>query len=154
MIDTPRIVETETQQTAVIRLTIPREQMRQAMGPGIRELLGVVAAQGITPTAPWFTHHFKMDPKIFDFEIGVPVPAAIAAVGRVQAGHLPAAKVARAIYHGPYEGLSGAWGELTQWIKAEGLAEAAELWESYVKGPESSPDSADWQTELNRPLID
>jgi effector-binding domain-containing protein len=122
------------------------------MGPGIRELMAAVAAQGITPTGSWFTHHLRMDPGIFDFEIGVPVPGPVSPAGRVQAGRLPAAKVARTVYHGPYEGLAAAWGEFDAWLKAEGHTPGPSLWECYVAGPESNPDPATWRTELNRPL--
>lgn len=45
-----------------------------------------------------------MHPDVFDFEIGVPVPAPIKAAGRVNSGRLPAAKVARTVFHGAYEG--------------------------------------------------
>jgi len=152
MIDTPHLTQTAAQSTAIIRLTIPRDQIQTVMGPGIRELMAAVAAQGITPTGPWFTHHLRMDPGVFDFEIGVPVPKPVSAAGRVQAGRLPAAKVARTVYHGPYEGLPAAWGEFDAWIGTEGHTPGPSLWECYVAGPESNPDPATWRTELNRPL--
>jgi effector-binding domain-containing protein len=152
LIDTPRIVETAAQLTAVIRLTIPRHEIRSVMGPGIGELMAAVAAQGIAPTGPVFSHHLKMDPAIFDFEIGVPVAAPIAAAGRVRAGSLPAATVARTVYRGPYEGLGAAWAEFDAWLVAAGHAPAADLWECYVAGPESGSDPAGWRTELTRPL--
>ena len=152
MLDTPQITRTAQQLTAVIRLTVPREQIRSVMGPGIREVMAAVAAQGIAPTGPWFTYHLRMDPAVFDFEVGVPVGAAVAAAGRVRARHLPAATVARTVYHGPYEGLAGAWGELEAWIATNGHTSAPDLWECYVVGPEATADSADWRTELNRPL--
>jgi len=60
--------------------------------------------------------------------------------------------VARAVYHGPYEGLVAAWGELAAWIASHGHEPAADLWEFYVAGPESSPDPATWRTQLNQPL--
>ena len=49
MLDTPQIAQTTNQLTAVIRLTIPREEIRNVMGPGIAELMAAVAAQGIAP---------------------------------------------------------------------------------------------------------
>ena len=52
MLDTPRITL-----TAVIRLNIPREEIRNVMGPGIEELMAAVATQGIATAGPWFTHH-------------------------------------------------------------------------------------------------
>ena len=67
-------------------------------------------------------------------------------------GVLPAARVARTVHHGGYEGLPSAWGEFSAWVTAEGLTPRQDLWECYVNGPESSADPADWRTELNRPL--
>jgi effector-binding domain-containing protein len=152
MLDKPRIVQTDAQLTAIIHLTVPREEIRNVMGPGIAELMATVAAQGIAPAGPVFSHHLRMDPDIFDFEIGVPVTATVAAAGRVKAGQLPAATVARTVYHGPYEGLGAAWGEFDTWIAAEGHTPAPDLWECYVAGPESNPNPDTWSTELNRPL--
>lgn len=152
MLDTPQIVQTKAQLTAIIRFTIPREEIRNVMGPGIAEVMAAVAAQGIGPAGPVFSYHLRMDPAIFDFEVGVPVTAPVSAVGRVKAGELPAARVARTMYRGPYEGLGPAWGEFDTWITAEGYAPAPGLWECYVSGPESSPDPATWRTEFNRPL--
>lgn len=154
MIDPPQIAETAVQPTAVIRLTIPRAGIREVMGPGITELMGALAAQGIAPAGPWFNHHFRMEPGIFDFEIGIPVTRALAETGRVTNGGLPAVKVARAIYRGPYEGLPGAWGELERWIAAHGHHAGPSLWEVYAVGPESGLPPTDWQTVLHRPLVE
>jgi effector-binding domain-containing protein len=148
MIDKPQIVHTDAQLTAVIRLTVPRAEIRNVMGPGYQELMDTVAAHGVALTGPWLTYHLRMDPDVFDFEICVPV----AATGRVQPSQLRAATVARTVYHGPYEGLPAAWGEFEAWIAAEGHTSAPDLWECYVAGPESSPDPATWRTQLNRPL--
>jgi effector-binding domain-containing protein len=153
MLDRPQILRTAAQPTAIIRLTIPRAEIRHVMGPGYRELMAAVVAQRITLAGPWFSHHLRMDPDTFDFELGVPVAAPIAAAGRVQPGQLSAATVARTVYRGPYEGLGAAWGEFNAWIAAEGHTPAPNLWECYVAGPESSPDPAAWRTELNRPLV-
>jgi effector-binding domain-containing protein len=152
MIDAPQVLRTAEQATAVIHITIPRDQIRVVMGPGHRELMEAIAAQGIAPTGPWFTHHLKMPGETFDFEIGVPIAGKVAPVGRVKPGRLPAANVARTVYRGPYEGLPAAWGEFMAWLATQGHAQAQDLWEVYAAGPESSPDPASWRTELNRPL--
>jgi effector-binding domain-containing protein len=152
MIDTPQIVQSPAQLTAVIRLTIPRKEIQSVMGPAIGEVMAAVAAQGIAPSGPVFSHHFRMDPGIFDFEVGVPIPKPVSPAGRVKPGQLPATTVARTVYHGPYEGLGAAWGEFDAWIAANGHTPAPNLWERYVAGPESGPDPANWRTELNRAL--
>ena len=154
MLDTPQIAETAVQLAAVIPITIPRAQIRTVMGPGIRELMAAIAAQGIAPTGPWFAHHLKMDPDTFNFEIGVPIAVPVAAAGRVKPGQLPATRVARTVYRGAYEGLGAAWGEFHAWIADRGHTPGTDLWECFLKGPESSPDPTAWRTELNRQLID
>ena len=154
MLETPQITQTTAQLTAIIHVTVPREEIQNVMGPGLHELMAAIAAQGIAPTGPWFTHHLRRPTDTFDFEISVPVSAPVAAAGRVQPGEWPAMKVARTIYHGPYEGLGEAWGEFIDWIEAHGHTPAPDLWERYLAGPESSPDPAKWRTELNRPLLE
>lgn len=154
MLETPQITQSMAQQTAVIHLTIPRNQIQQVMGPGIQELMTTLGSQGIAPWGPLFSQHFKMEPETFDFEISVPVASPVKAAGRVMPGQLPAVKVARTVYQGPYEGLGAAWGEFDKWIQSQGLQAAPNLWECYQVGPESGPDSSKYRTELNRPLID
>jgi effector-binding domain-containing protein len=153
MLDTPHVCQVATQLTAVIHLTIPREEIRNVMGPGIGELMAAVAAQGLTPTGPWFCHHLRMADEIWDFEISIPVSAPVVAAGRVRPSQWPAMKVARTVYQGPYEGLGDAWGEFLEWVGANGHTSAPDLYEGYVVGPESNPDPANWRTELTKPLI-
>ena len=153
MFETPSVTQTAAQRTAVIHLTIPKDQIQHVMGPGIGELMSTVAAQGIQPTGPWFTHHFKIADDSWDFEISVPVSARVAATGRVKPSEWPAMKVARTVYHGGYEGLGEAWGEFLGWIESHGHTPAPDLYESYVAGPESGPDSAHWRTALIKPLV-
>ena len=49
MLVKPQIVQIDTRRTAIIRLTIPRGEIQNVMGPGIAELMAAVAAQGIAP---------------------------------------------------------------------------------------------------------
>jgi len=152
MLDKPKIVQTIAQLTAVIPLKIAKDPIRVMMGPGIQELMSTVAAQGIKPTGAWMSRHFKIDESGWDFEITIPVATAVKPQGRVTPSELSPRKVARAIYRGPYEGLATAWQELDGWARANGHSPAVDLWEQYVKGPESGTDPSKWETELNRPL--
>ena len=114
--------------------------------------MAAVATQGLEPVGAVFAHHLKMSPDIFDFELGVKVSAPPKAIGRVKPGELPAAKVAHTVYSGPYEGLPAAWSAFDDWMKVNGYPQAADLWEVYSVGPQSTPDPKHWRTELNRPL--
>ena len=152
MISTPQIVQTTAQAAAVISIVVPRNEMMKVFGPAVGELIAELAKQGVSPVGAVFAHHLKMSSDTFDFELGVKVGAPVSPSGRVKPGVLPAAKVARTVYSGPYEGLPSAWGEFDKWLKANGHVQAADLWEVYSVGPQSSPDPAQWRTELNRPL--
>lgn len=154
MIDVPDLRNTAEQRTAVIRITVPRSEIQTAMGPGYQELMDTLKAQGIQPAGPWFTHHLRMDPEVFDFELSVPVDVAVRPEGRVQPGSLPASRVAHTVFHGPYEGLGEAWGAFEAWIAAQNLKPADDLWEVYSAGPETGPDPATWRTDLFHPLAD
>ena len=150
MISTPEILQTKAEVAAVIHLTVPRSEMMKVFGPAVGELMATLAKQGVEPVGAVFAHHLKMSPDTFDFELGVRVSAPVRSAGRVKPGELSAAKVARTIYSGPYEGLPSAWGEFDKWMKANGHDQAEDLWELYLVGPQ--PDQANWRTELNRPL--
>jgi effector-binding domain-containing protein len=150
---TPTIVQIAEQQVALIRLTVPRAEIQQVMGPGIGELAAALQAQGIPPTGPWFTHHLHRPTDVFDFEACLPVATPVIPVGRVINGTIAAATVARTVYQGRYEGLAQAWAELESWIVANGHRSAPSLIETYLIGPNASPDSSTWRTQLDRPLV-
>jgi effector-binding domain-containing protein len=154
VLESPQIMKTVDRLTAVIHLTIPRSEIRAVMGPGLNEVRAAIAAKGIAAAGPWFTHHLRMPGDVLDFEICVPVEEPMPAAGRVSPGLWPAMTVARAVYQGPYEGLGAAWGEFNAWIAANGHKPRTDLWERYLTGPESGPDSAAYRTELSRPLIE
>jgi effector-binding domain-containing protein len=153
MLETPHITETAAQLTAVIPVTAPRTEIGEVMGPGIAELRAALGAQGLSPAGPWFARYLRMVSDTLDFEIGVPVSSPVAPVGRVRPGQLPAARVARTVHHGAYDGLHAAWAEFGSWVAAKGLQPGPGFWESYLAGPESNPDPAAWRTELNMPLV-
>lgn len=155
MISTPQIMRTSAQPAAVIRLTIPRAAMMTEFGPALEEILTILSAQFVEPAGPAFAHHLGMSPDVFDFELGLPIHGAITNEGRVRLGELPArARVAHTVYTGGYEGLPQAWGEFSDWMQAQGLKQAEDLWEIYAYGPQSNPDPKTWRTELFRPLVD
>jgi effector-binding domain-containing protein len=154
MLDTPQIIYTTTQSAAVIHLTVARSDMMKVFGPAAGEIFSVLSAQGIKPEGPLFAHHLKMSDDCFDFELGTGVSKAVEASGRVRPGELPGVRVARTVYTGPYEGLSAAWAEFMTWISDNGHKHAEDLWERYCIGPQTTPDSAQWRTELTRPLKD
>lgn len=158
MIDTPQILQTTTQHTACIHLKVTLEEMRQAFGPAVEELVATLIKQGMPPADAVFAHHFSITgndgvPTDFDFEVGFTTENPVAPTGRVYVSQWPAQTVAHTTYHGPYEGLAEAWDEFSKWMENNGAKQATDLWEHYVVGPQKNSDSSQWRTELYRPLL-
>ncbi|MFM9939004.1 MAG: GyrI-like domain-containing protein [Hyphomicrobiaceae bacterium] len=158
MIETPEIAHSKLQTAAVIHLTCPRAKIQSEVGPAIQEIMAELAAQKQKPAGPMFMHHQTMSASQFDVEVGFPIGGPLVASGRVKAGGLPAARVARTIYRGPYEGLHSAWDEFGKRLVSDKLVDPAmiapikTLWERYLVGPETTSDASQWRTELNLPL--
>jgi effector-binding domain-containing protein len=149
MITPPKLESAPDLLVARIHLTVPRAEIRNVMGPALAEVRAALEAQQIAAAGPWLTHHLKRPTDTFDFEVCIPIEREIAPTGRVTSGTLKGGRVVRTSYNGPYEGLAKAWGELMHWMALNGHPADADIWECYVLGPESSDDSAKWQTELN-----
>jgi effector-binding domain-containing protein len=149
MIETPTIVETQARPAAVIRFTIPKDEIHVVMGPAFAELYSTIITQGIGPAGPAFSRHFKWDPDEFDFEVGVPVSAPVTPTGRVTAGELPGGRVVRTVYHGGYEGLGAGWGEFMERVREMDVNTLGPFREVYTVGPESGLDETGFRTELS-----
>lgn len=145
----PELLTTTAQPTAVIHLVIHGRDMPKYMDPAIQEIMKVLTDQGLAPSGPMFSYHHRRPSDTFDFEIGFPVGKAIKQTWRVVNSTLPAEKVVRSVYEGPYEGLGPAWGELDSWVNEQKLTGSGRFWESYLSDPEEVKDPKDYRTELN-----
>jgi effector-binding domain-containing protein len=152
MLDAPKTIETQAQQAAVIPLIAQKGEIGNVMGPAIQEVMAAVQAQGVGPAGRLFSNHSRVDPEVFEFEVGIPVSAPITPSGRVQPGELPAARAISTVYHGGYEGLGAAWGEFMEWVEKNDLKTTGRFWEVYLTSHDTSGNPADWQTELNMEL--
>lgn len=152
MIETPRIATLPARPIATLAVQCTREEVQTVMGRSVRALMDALAAQGVSPAGPLFTHHLRRPTDSFDFEVGVPVAQPVAAAGGMQPGTWPAMRVARTVYRGRYEDLPAAWGEFKAWLATESLPITEALWETYLTGPETGSDATAWRTELIQPL--
>lgn len=149
MITTPEVITTSEQATASIHLTIPAREMGRYMDPAIQEIITLITEQGIQITGPMFSYHHRRPSDTFDFEIGFPISNALLEQGRVKNSSLPAAKVVRAVYQGPYEHLGEAWGALQRWVREQEMPEHGRFYERYLNNPAEVKDPNHYRTELN-----
>lgn len=152
MLTEPLVTLSESSIIAAIRLTIPRTAIQSEMGPAINEVLAALAAQSLRPVGPLISHHLTLSSTTFDFEVGFPIDGSLSPAGRVFQSSIPESKVIRAIYQGPYDGLFAAWSEFDRKVKALNRKVRPDIWERYLRGPESGPDASNFLTELNVPL--
>lgn len=149
MITPPEVITRQELATAAIRLTIPCQDMGTHMDPAIQEIIKAITGQGINITGPMFSYHHRRPSDTFDFEIGFPVAQAIKPEGRVINSKLPAVKVVRSVYKGPYDGLAQAWAAVQDWVREKGHGGTGKFWESYLNNPDEEKDPKDYRTELN-----
>jgi effector-binding domain-containing protein len=149
MITPPELTTTTDVPAATIHLVVPGKDMPKYMDPAIQEIIQVLADQGMRPVGPMFSYHHRRPSDTFDFEIGFPVAKRMDEKGRVKNSALPAAKVVRAVYQGPYEQLGNAWGELQAWVRDQKLQEDGRFFERYLNNPDEVKDPKDYRTELN-----
>ncbi len=149
MITAPEVITTQEVITAAIPLVVPGREMPKYMDPAIQELIRTLTGQGINIAGPMFSYHHRRPGETFDFEIGFPVSKPVKPEGRVINSALPAVKVVRSVYQGPYEGLAQAWPALQTWVRANGHGEMGKFWECYLTNPGEVKDPKDYRTELN-----
>ena len=91
--------------------------------------------------------------KDVDVESAVPIASAAPSGDRVEVRELPEVEqMACLTIEGSYEGLSGAYGRLIQWIQTNGYQIVAPNREIYIKGPGPDHGPAEYVTELQFPV--
>lgn len=111
-------------------------------------LLMQAAAEAKTaPSGPPFAVIHRAD-SIMDLEWGVPVNATGAAKGDVQLGVLPAKKILKADYYGPYDGSEPAYKAMAAYAAAHGLTISSSFREVYITDPMKDPDPKHWLTYI------
>lgn len=149
MITEPKVLDSPETPTAAIRLLIPCEEVNEHMDAAVMELVEAILDQGVEFAGPMVALHFRRPTTLFNCEIAFPIQGSIDPTGRVANSTLPAAKVVRAVYTGPYDGLAQAWGALQQWMSDNGIVGTEMFMERYLTNPDVIEDPAQYQTELN-----
>jgi hypothetical protein len=175
----PRLVVVEPVVTAVVRGVVPMAGLRDFFDSSFRALGGTLARQQVAVLGPAFGLYHRPPGETVDLEVGFPTDRAVRTDGpevsvesqeperpdesqrpedrgaperprgKVAVSALPAARVARTVHHGSFDGLAASWESLFAWVRAQGLTPGPVMWEVYVTEPtpEMSPD--DLRTELN-----
>ena len=129
------------------------------MDPAIQDVLQALTEQGAVPAGPMMCRHFARPETHFDLHLGFPVESGrrFEDIGRVRFGELPATRLLRTTYTGPYEGLADGWRMFSEW-GSTWLASHPEVQltgrfrESYLTDPTAQKDPNRWETSLELEL--
>lgn len=143
----PEISTCQTRPTAVVRGTVPMDQITPFYDRAFRLVAEALARQGVQPESA-FGHYLSPPGDTLTLEVGYTLPHPVEADGEVLAGELPAGRAAFVPHLGPYDELATAWGRLGFWIGEQGLTPGQDLWEVYVTEPTPTTDPATLRTDL------
>ena len=147
-----RLKNMAAQPTLSIRGVTTFPALSQTIGEFLSEVWNHLEAMGTAPAGPPFTRYHGVDARGIDLEAGLPLLAPAADDGRIRAGELPGGEVISTDHIGPYDNLPDAGEALNAWLGANGRHAAGPNWEVYWTDPGSTRNSAEWRTEVLKPL--
>ena len=112
------------------------------MGIVFHAVMAFMTEQDITPAGAPVSIYHTYSPDSMTFQAGFIVTPADAekASGDVKAGMIPPGKTLAFTHVGPYARLRDSYGEMMEYVEAEGLTLAAPTWEVYVDDPSAVPE--------------
>jgi len=87
-----------------------------------------------------------------EFEVCMPVGYSFPGDDEVVVAEIPGAAVAATVHHGPYEAVGPAYEALNAWIEEQRLVIDGPPREIFLTDPDSTPDPADFVTEIEIPV--
>ncbi|GAA2490895.1 GyrI-like domain-containing protein [Terrabacter carboxydivorans] len=144
-----RTVETTEQPTAVLRATVPMDELPAFFARAFAAAAATIGQQGQFPVGPPFGLYRGMPTTVVDVEAGFPVTTPVEASGEVVPSTLPGGRVVEAVHVGPYDTMGETYGQVEQWMVGQRLVPGPVVWESYLRDPEHEPDPATWRTVIH-----
>ena len=121
------------------RLRTSVDRLPQVMGETYGAIAGYLAEIAEAPAGPPFAAYYNMDMQDLDVEIGFPVAKKLPGRGDIQAGEIPAGKMAACLHIGPYSDVHLAYNALFQWVQEQGHEATGVAYETYLNDPGETP---------------
>lgn len=148
------VKEVAAQHVAVLRKHASMKTIGQDASSGFATVGQAVGMAGIPMAGPPFLVMFEPidEESDGDIEIAFPVAAPFAGAGEVTGQELPAMTVASTVHRGPYDEIGPAYTTVVGWIQEHGHEIAGPPREIYLTDPSTTPDPADYVTEIQFPI--
>ena len=140
------------QPTLVVRINLGPRDMGEVISHALNAVQEYLMRAQVRPVGPPFTRYLVMTDELKRAETGFPVEWAVEGSELVVASQLPAGRVARMVYTGPYGGLMAAHNRVLDWIRGRGLTPAGGPIEIYLNDPETVEDASDYRSEIIWPI--
>lgn len=146
------VVDVPEMRVIAIRGRHRPEDVPAFLQASFNDLFGHLGLIGVKPAGPPFVLYHAFGPDGVDADVCVPVAGPVESTGRIEAHVLPAVTCVRTLHLGPYEALSGAYTELSEWVDDHGYRPDGPFRERYLNGPAETTDPSEFQTELEMPV--
>ena len=129
------LVDQSAQPTLSIRTTTSVKELPQELGRAYGAIGQYMAQLGEQPAGAPYAAYFTFDMENMDIEIGFPVGGSLPGEGEIQSGEIPAGKIARCLYTGPYNKIEPAYNALTAYVEEQGHETTGVAYEFYLNDP-------------------
>ena len=129
------VKEQLTQHTLSIRTRASVQELPQVLGQAFGAIAQYLCDLDEQPAGPPFTAYYNMDMQDLDIEIGFPLSKKLGGKDIIQAGEIPAWKIATCVHIGPYSDMPPAYTALSEWIKENGYRVIGVAYEIYLNDP-------------------
>jgi effector-binding domain-containing protein len=145
------VKEQPLQPTLSVRTRASVQELPQVLGQAYGAIYQYLCGLGEQPAGPPFTAYYNMDMQNLDIEIGFPVSKQFSGKDNIQAGEIPAGKIATCVHIGPYTDMPPAYAALSEWIKENGYEATGVAYEIYLNDPGQTPPQ-ELMTQIVFPL--
>lgn len=149
----PELVTLRPTSAAVVRERAPMNELSQFYDRAFRTVATVATDQGVEITGPPFAMYYGIPTDVVDVAAGFPTGTPVAASDPVTGLQIPGGRAAQLLHVGAYEGLADAYGQLMEWLAAQGLRPSEVMWESYLNEPPTDAGETA-QTLITVPVVD
>ena len=143
--------ELQSVPTLVVRGTTASTEIAKTLAEMFGAVWSYAQKKAVPLAGPPFARYLTVGRGTFSIEAGLPVAAPVPGEGSIVASELPRCHAAVAVHVGAYEKLESTHAAVARWL-AENHLEAGAPWEVYLTDPGTTPDPAEWRTEVIYPL--
>lgn len=148
---TCKIEDRPAQAVLAIRTRTAVQNLPQLLGQAYGTIMQHLMQLGEQPAGAPFVAYYNEDMQNLDIAIGFPVARKLPGQDTIQAGEMPAGRMATCLHVGPYDKVEPAYAALTQWIGEQGYQATGVAYEVYLNDPQQTPPEM-LQTQILFPL--